>query len=156
VSQLRVGDVVEIPTAKGLAYAQYTHKHPQMGDLVRVLPGLFPVRPESLGDLAKEKELFVIFFPLVAAVSKKIFKVIANEELPAESKRFPLFRAPGFVDRQGRVRDWWLWDGERSWQIGNLTDEQRRLPMRISCNDTALIQRIEEGWTPETDARSQG
>jgi hypothetical protein len=40
-----IGDVIEIPTAKGLAYAHYTHQHPTHGGLVRVFDALFEVRP---------------------------------------------------------------------------------------------------------------
>jgi hypothetical protein len=38
----RIGDVVEISTPRGLAYAQFTHKHvtpPKFGALIRVAPG---------------------------------------------------------------------------------------------------------------------
>ena len=38
----RFGDVIEIATDKGLAYAQYTHEEPRFyGSLIRVLPGVF-------------------------------------------------------------------------------------------------------------------
>jgi hypothetical protein len=51
----------------------------------------------------------------------------------------------------GKVKVWWLWDGEREWQVGELTEEQRGLSFREVWNDTLLIERIESGWTPETD-----
>jgi hypothetical protein len=155
VARIRIGDVVEIATAKGLAYAQCTHQHKQWGELLRILPGFFGARPSGFAELVTQREAFVVFFPLKAAVSRKLVSIVGNEQVPLEAQKFPLFRAAGFVDRSGRVREWWLWDGERSWQIGNLTDEQRRLPIQEVCNDTALKEMIEEGWTPETDRRSQ-
>ena len=82
--------------------------------------------------------------------------IVGHEPVPEAAQSFPLFRAAGFVDREGRVHDWWLWDGERAWRIGKLSDAQRALPIRAVWNDTALIERIEEGWTPATDRRSQG
>jgi len=42
--RVKIGDIIEIPTSKGLAYAQYTHNHkqrPHFGALIRVLDGLF-------------------------------------------------------------------------------------------------------------------
>jgi hypothetical protein len=63
-----------------------------------------------------------------------------------------VFRA-GVVDPAvGKVVDWWLWDGEKEWRVGSISDEQRKLPIRGCWNDTMLIKRIEEGWLPENDA----
>jgi hypothetical protein len=151
----KIGDIIEIPTRRGLAYAQYTHEIERLGALLRVLPGFFKARPPSFSDLVKEPASFVTFFPLRRALSRGILKVAGYEQVPDEAKRFPLFRAAGFVDRDGRVHDWRLWDGEREWAIGKLSAEQRALPIRGVWNDTLLIQRIEEGWTPATDPRSQ-
>ena len=36
MARLKIGDIVEIKTGKGLVYAQYTHKHQQYGALLRV------------------------------------------------------------------------------------------------------------------------
>lgn len=35
-----IGDIVEIRTLRGFAYAQYTHEPAEFGSLIRVLPGL--------------------------------------------------------------------------------------------------------------------
>jgi hypothetical protein len=40
--RLKLGDIVEIKTAKGFAYAQYVNFHdrpPRYGTLMRILPG---------------------------------------------------------------------------------------------------------------------
>ncbi len=58
-----IGDVCEIRTPAGLAYVQYTHPHPSMGQLVRVLPGLYAGRPD-VRELAQQKELYFIFYTL--------------------------------------------------------------------------------------------
>ena len=146
--RIRLGDVFEIPTSRGLAYAQYVHKRPEWGALIRVLPGFHSSRPPQVDRLVAEPARFVVFFPLQQAVSRKIFEVVANGPIPDEAKELPLFRARGFIDREGRVQDWWLWNGEREWKIGELSDEYRRLPIREVWNDTLLISRIEEDWTP--------
>jgi hypothetical protein len=153
--RVKEGDVIEIPTAKGLAYAQYALKKEQWGALLRVLPGFHQTRPLDFSELVSQRERFVTFFPLQAAVSRNIFEVVARVEVPDAARAFPLFRAAGFIDRAGKVHDWLLWDGEREWRAGQLTDELRRLPIRGVWNDTFLIERIEQNWTPETDPRSQ-
>lgn len=154
--KVRIGDVIEIPTVKGLAYAQLSHNVKQWGSLLRILPGFHAARPEGFSDLVGQQERFVVFFPLQAAVNRKIFEVVGHEEVPKRSRPLPLFREAGFIDREGRVHDWSLWDGETSRKIGRLDAETRKLPMLEVWNDTLLIQRIEEGWTPATDPRSQG
>jgi hypothetical protein len=146
-----IGDVIEIPTARGLTYAQFSHKHSQYGALLRVLPGFHELRPVDLADLVRQPESFVTFFPLQAAVSRNIFEVVVNCPVPDFARPFPLFRS-GVVDpATQRVKVWWLWDGEKEWKVGEITTEQRKLPLRGIWNDTLLIQRIEEGWTPSND-----
>ena len=49
----RTGDVVEITTPNGLAYAQLTHDHPEHGAVLRILPGLYESRPGRLGAPAR-------------------------------------------------------------------------------------------------------
>jgi hypothetical protein len=152
--RIRPGDVIEIPTSRGLCYAHYSLKKNQWGALLRILPGFFAQRPKNICALVKEKEKFVTFFPLQAAVNRKIFEVVEFCEVPESARDFPLFRAAGYVDRDGKVHDWWLWDGEREWRIGTLTSEQLKLPIRSVINDTLLIEEIEGDWTPETDPRT--
>lgn len=148
--RVKIGDIIEIPTAKGLAYAQFTHKHKMYGALLRVLDELFESRPEYFVALVKRRHRFVTFFPLGAAVNRGIFSVVAHEEVPEEAKKFPTFRS-GLEDRTGGVETWWLWDGEREWRVSTLTPEQRVFPILEVVNDTALVHMIESGWTPETD-----
>jgi hypothetical protein len=155
VKRVKTGDIIEIPTKNGLAYAQCTHKKDQWGFLIRVLPGFHSGRPASFSGLVDQKESFVTFFPVQQAVSRRIFRVAGHADVPRHARPFPLFRASGFVDREGYVHWWSLWDGDREWRVGALTPEQRKLPLRQVWNDTLLIQRIEEGWTPETDNRKE-
>lgn len=148
----QIGDIVEITTSKGLAYAQYTHEHtkpPCYGSLLRVLPGLYSQRPSDLSELIGQKEKFVTFFPLKSELKHEdtVFKIIANEALPEWAVAFPVFRN-GLPDREGNVHEWWLWDGDKEWKVGKLTPEEIRLyPGLGVANDTALIQMIENGWT---------
>lgn len=149
--KIKIGDVIEIPTAKGFAYAQFSHSHARYGALLRVLDGIFEVRPEDLNKVVNQQEIFMTFFPLQAAVDKKIFEVIGNFLVPEAAMKFPLFRTGVIDPATGKVKVWWLWDGEKEWRVNDITTEQRKLPLRGIWNDTLLIERIEQGWTPAND-----
>jgi len=152
----RIGDIVEITTSKGLAYAVYTHRHtkpPKYGALLRVFDGIFSVQPDDIASLARIPIRFSTFFPLQAAVNKDLVRIIGNITVPENLKPFPVFRSGTTNPKTKKVAMWWLWDGDREWRVGNLTDEQRKLSFRGTWNDTFLRDRIEAGWRPENDPR---
>lgn len=146
----KIGDVFEIPTPSGFAYAQFTHKHPSYGALIRVMPGIFSQRPSDFSSLVQQAEQFVAFFPLGAACNRQIVRVVAEEIIPDSAREFPLFRT-GVRAQDGQVHSWWLWDGEREWKIGALKPEQHCLPIRGIWNDTLLAERIVSGWRHEVE-----
>jgi hypothetical protein len=144
------GDIFAIGTSRGTAYVQQICREPQWGSLIRILPGIYGETPD-LRQLISQPERFMTFFPLGAALNRRLVQHVGQSEIPVHARSFPLFRAAGGVDREGRVHDWYLWDGKREWRVGKLTPEMRRYPIREVINDTLLIARIESGWTPETD-----
>lgn len=152
MARIRIGDIIEIPTPKGFAYAQFINEHKRYGPLLRVFCGLHDGRPTDPTQSMVGEVQFVCFFPLRAAIRQKIVSVVARDAVPPEAAEFPVFRA-GVVDpTTGKVAVWWLWDGEREWRVGTLSDEQRSLPIRGVWNDTLLIERILAGWRPQTDS----
>lgn len=100
----------------------------------------FDERPPDLSEVVKQKKNFVTFFALEVAVNRKIFEVVDNCEIPESAKRFPLLRAAGPVNRQGKVHDWCLWDGEREWSRKTYA-RPLRLPITFCNCDTLLIER---------------
>lgn len=147
----KIGDVIEIDTGQGLAYAHYSHQHAMYGALLRVFADLKADRPVDLVGVVAGKPTFLTFFPLAAAVKRKIVSIAGHVPLSEDAKQFPTFRA-GVVDpRTGRVAQWWLWDGEKEVRVGSLTAEIRCLSIRGVWNDTLLKERILSGWTPEND-----
>jgi hypothetical protein len=145
----RIGDILEIKTSKGLAYALYSHEHRNYGSLLRVFPETYSERPASLQFLMEKQPLFTTFFPLIHELKQKdtVFTIVGHEELPDWATQFPIFRN-GLPDREGKIHEWWLWDGEKEWKVGKLTPEEiRSYPGLGVANDTALIQMIENGWT---------
>lgn len=140
----KLGDVIEISLANAqFGYAQYTHKHPQYGALLRV----FDIR-EKVTDSSSffsNGILFSVFFPLGATINRNIVSVVANLPIPSELQSFPTFRA-GTPNKQGSIESWWLWDGEKEWRVGTLNPEQMKYPIRGVINDTLLVERIKSGW----------
>jgi hypothetical protein len=154
MSKPNIGDILEIPTAKGLAYAQYTHQHAQFGGLIRVFDQLFTDRPDKFDSVVHGPVRFSTFFPVAAAIKRGIFKIVGHKEIAPPNKIFPIFRAAGLVDPDTKnVSAWSFWDGENEWRVGQITAEQRNMPIRSIWNDTLLIERIESGWTPADDLR---
>ncbi len=150
----RIGDVIEIPTAKGLAYAQFTHKMPVYGRFIRVVEGIWRARPHALDEIVNAPTRFFIFFPVAAAVNQKIVTLAGNLPVPSQFAAFPLMRESGLEPPGGGTVDWWLWDGKEEWRIGSLTPEQRKLSIAQIVNDTMLIHMIEGDWHPETDIQT--
>jgi hypothetical protein len=149
----KIGDIIEIPISDGLVYAHYTHQHSPFGGLIRVFDPVFNSPVTDLDKLVEEPVRFSTFLPVQAFVKRGIFKVIGNREPSAKNRIFPIFR-DGIADpNTKRVATWWLWDGEKEWKVGTLTPEQRKYPLRAVWNDTMLVNRIEQGWTPEKDLR---
>src|SRR5262249_26140254 len=128
---LIVGDVVEVVTDKGLAYAQCSHLHPTFGPLLRVLPGFHRVQPSEFLTVVNQRESFHVFMLWDSSVDPAMMRIISHQEVPEQSKSFPLFRDGIRDPSTGRVTVWWLWDGEKEWPVGELTSEQRKLPLRV-------------------------
>lgn len=152
----RIGDVIEISTLKGFAYAQFTHKHAGNGALIRILPGIFQVRPGEFATLVLQPPQFSTFFALGAACSRKIVAVVASEVVAPHSCDFPTFRnCNWYRDQAGQLhvsRYHWLWDGQREWRVESLSLEQlREYPPLGIPNDTLLVERILKGWRHEDD-----
>ena len=51
--KIKIGDIIEIKTEKGLVYAQYTHLNSLMGNLIRVFTGFYETRPENFDNIIK-------------------------------------------------------------------------------------------------------
>ena len=144
----RVGDIIEIQTPTGLAYAQYTHRHSTYGALLRVFSSIFAARPSDFSAVVNQEPQFSTFFPLATACKRGIVRVVAAETIPSSSSEFPTFRA-GLSNTHGKVETWWLWDGERETKIGTLAPGMERYPIRGVINDTLLVERIVQGWRHE-------
>jgi len=143
----KIGNVLEIPTKKGIAYVQYTHET-EYGGVVRVLNGVYdqPLNKDSLCKLATEPHEFIAIIPVTAAVWRKIFIVAAHCDIPESARSHPIFRSS-----KDAYEDYFLWDGEEKWSKDELSEDEKKYPILSIWNDTLLIERIEEGWRPQKE-----
>lgn len=140
----RIGDVIEIQTAKGRGYVQYVWKSDIMGPLVRVLPRVFAERPEGLDQLVNAKEMYYVHLPLGAMVARDVAAIVGNVSIPDGA------------DRPSRAAEW-ARRSDGSWGFRyELTrkserDETRGIWLDVLWNDTALAERIAEAWRPDIE-----
>lgn len=153
VPPARIGDVVELVTPVGLAYAQYTHDDETYGELVRAIGRAFQTRPapDSLTALVAGPTAFHAFVFLQDAVKRGHVAVLGSYRVPDHARPFPVFRDGLPNPRTRKVDDWVLWDGKRQWSVAALTDDQRKLPLRRILSIETLGSRIAKGWRPEQD-----
>ena len=146
------GDVFEVRTPRGLAYIQYILKHELDGELIRVLPGLFETRPTPFTQIALQKEKYFVFFPLTVVARGGGVEFVANEKIPTGSATFPLMRRAGGMTRDGKVLNWFLFDGKQNLRrIDILTDQEKELSLEETWNLALLVDRISSGWLPRDE-----
>ena len=152
-TRVKIGDVVEIETKKGLSYAQYTHESEEDGSLLRVFATSYSEPPTDLAEVVRGEVAFTAFFPLRAAIKQGLVRRAGRAEITPENRIWPMFRwgIPHPVSK--KVGQWYIWDGTDYWKIDSLSDEQRKWPIRSILLMEGLTTRIEEGWRPETDPR---
>jgi len=109
--------------------------------------------PPEFGIACRARNEFLDFLSHHRRVEARGHTVSGTLQIPDHAQKTPLFRA-GVVDPAiGKVKTWWLWDGEKEWKVGSISEEQRKLPIRGAWNDTLLVERIESDWLPEKDER---
>ena len=148
MAKLKIGDIYEIDSPQGKAYLHYVYSDPTIGELIRVLPGLYAGRPDHLNTLATSEERYMIFFPLSAAFNKKIVECVGHYD-------FKGFVKPEYMRTKHVVRGgFWGWHiiDTNTWHrqlVKHLTSEQKRLSPWGVWNDTLLIERLLHDWTLE-------
>jgi len=143
---VKLGDLFSIITSKGYAYLHYAYHDHSIGDMVRVLPGIYLEQPDNLETLVNKDEMFNVFFPLKPAIKKKKVTKLGNYSLNG-------FKVPNKMRIDHHVKGvfigWHIVDID-SWQrelVTSLSDSQKKLSPWGVWNDTLLIERLEEGWS---------
>lgn len=149
MTELRIGAIIEVRTTSGLAYAHYTHHHPSYGEVVRLLPGLHPTRPEDFRPLLDARGATHLLLPLKQALRREdsLIAVVGWEPLQAVEQVFPVFRM-AIRDRHGDIAYWWLWDGSKVWQKTELSQDEQQLPFRAISSVEQLVAHLQEAAVP--------
>jgi len=144
------GDVLEVTTPDGAAvYLHYLGKHQDYGDGVAVCPTKQAAHVEVSGELFRGG--YVTFFPVVAAVTQGLASVVGHLPSPGLPKRV---RRPGA--RSGnKVETWIIEEGSTEIVRRVLSETERQLPIAVIWNRDLLVQRVSEGWRPETEGRGE-
>ena len=74
--RLKIGNVFKVATSNGICLFQYAYKDERIGSLIRILPNLYK------DEFVEEKELYLIHFPLGAALRQKIVTKVGNYPIP--------------------------------------------------------------------------
>lgn len=147
--RVRPGDVLEIAADGGMIYVHYLGKHPEYGDAVAVSPAKHLERMPISLELFRDS--YITFYPAAVAVNRGLASVVghlASAGLP------PRVRRPGA--RSGRkIETWIIEDHSRETVKESLSDEERELPIAVIWNHELLVQRVSEGWRPETGSRHE-
>ena len=139
------GDVFELAVDAGFGHLQFVGTHAEYGDAIRVVPRVSAGQSDIAASLFEGA--YVTFYPLRAAVSKKLIRKVGH--LPAPPLPQRLRRAGVRVG--GRVETWIIEDETGQTLYRQLSERQVSLPIAAVWNHEFLIHRIREGWRPEQD-----
>ena len=148
----RLGDLVEVPTAKGLAYLHHTHYCETYGHFIRAIEGLHSQRPDDLEVLIHQPTLFWRFFRLGLACWQRLVKIVASFPVPEEFRPVPPMRTTSGHDAYGYPRAWALLHNGRRIDLGeDLTEEEQRLSWLLITSWEGLLYDLEEQMRPEKE-----
>ena len=144
----KIGDIVQIATNQGYAYAQLTHRNKLLGYLLRILPGFHPEPLTEFATKVQSRELYQTFVFRDDLYESPVVMIVGHEDVPKDAQAFPIFRDGIRDPATKQVTDWWLWDGTTSQKIGKLDDQQKALSIRSIWNYKILVDRVGKGWMP--------
>lgn len=147
--KFELGDIFEIETSKGKGYFQCVHSDELRGELIKVFNHLFLNKPENIENILFDYDFYYLGFPLESAYRKKIVQKVGYMSLPKNFK-IPKYMRSKYVVK-GEFIGWHIINTQtlKRKLVSDLTEDQRQLSEYGIANDTFLINRLEEGWTPK-------
>jgi hypothetical protein len=146
-SSAKEGDILELKTTAGFAYAQYTHFHPECGELMRVLQGFYRKRLSQTGVdvIAQKKHRFSLFIDWDYCIGSKITRYVGNFPISDYVKDFPIFKKTNALMDQfwndPNSVIWRFWDGEKEWEASTLDEEEiKKHPEVIMCTSEVTFE----------------
>ncbi|PCR96794.1 hypothetical protein CP336_07515 [Pseudomonas fluorescens] len=145
--RVKTGDILQILTSKGVAYAQVTHRHPDYGFLIRVFFGFREQRPKDFSAVVEGELQFSAFFPVQTAVNQGLLSVAGHAPVPEPLQAFPVFRARA----GGPGGSLWLWDGVKEHRLDReFSLQEQAFPTRGIISAPLLLERIEKNYRAHT------
>jgi|SRR5450432_589274 hypothetical protein len=146
-TKLKSGDVLRVSASGGSIYLQYLGKHSEYGDAVAVCPAVQAPATAVTPDLFRDA--YVTFYPAGAAFARGMVEVEGHLPSPGIPRR--MRRAGARAGR--RVETWVLEDAAGADEVRReLSEEERHLSIAAIWNHELLLQRVTQGWRPETEA----
>jgi len=142
-ARVKPGLAVSIVTDRGFAVGLYTHKDPKMGELIWIADGFWDEEPTVQDVQRVERWRWCVFFPLGAAVRRRLVSPIGTLPISKEFEDFPVMRAGS------KQQGWFIVRGGEMENFGFERTDDRGLPPRILVNDTRLKEMLVSDWTPE-------
>lgn len=155
--RLSLGTVLELETAKGVAYVQLSQLHDSNEDgfwygwYARILPGLFSKRPtdEELESLVSKHELFGAFIGDVQHL-----RLAGTFVIPHFASAFPVFKQFGGLTPSPEGL-WYFWNGQEERVTWRLPSDTVAFPNLEVVAHSLVRERIESEWRPEHGVPSQ-
>jgi hypothetical protein len=148
MKKYKFGDIFYIKNKKTTVVIQFVEDHKTFGSLVRVL-SKHKGKIKQISDiqLDLEKELFVLFFPLAAAIQRKIAVFLTNDS------KFK-FTIPRYMRSEHYTKN----DGFTGWEIHDLQESKMHVVKSLDketikfspwgiWNDTLLLEVAESEWS---------
>lgn len=145
------GEILEISSDRGIAYAQVLRPRQKQGDLLRVYNGYWPLPLTSLDVLNDGETKFHLFMPVDRELENDRIRRVGILPVPPSELGFPTFRSGLLNPLTKRVEIWWLWNGEKEWKVGDLTAEQHKLSPDGMWDLNFLLGKLNQDWKPEED-----
>lgn len=140
--KVKLGDVLQVLTSQGIAYAQVTHKHPEFGYLIRVFSGFYDAPPEDFSAVVSGPVQFSAFFVVQSAVNQGLLSVVANTPVPESLQVFPTFRSRN----GGTGGSIWLWSGGDAVRLERcLLPEELLYPTEGIISAPLLVKKLQSG-----------
>ncbi|WP_052821531.1 hypothetical protein [Pseudomonas syringae group genomosp. 3] len=124
--KVKLGDILQILTSQGFAYAQVIQKHPEFGFLIRTLSGFYNEQPKHFSAMLEGEPQFSALFVFQSAVNQDLLSVMANVPIPESLQVLPTLRSRN----GGKGGSIWLWNG----------CEAVRLEREISSKELNILQ----------------
>lgn len=129
----------------GFAVGLKTHRVERVGDLVWMAEATFEEEPRLADVELIDRWRWPVFFPLGAAIRRKIVTPLGIISIPPALRPFPIMRS-------GNKKMGWVTfteaEGVRQ-RLGPATDPS--VPIYKVVNDTRLKEMLVSGWRPDVE-----